>query len=156
MPYGIALFLIWLVLLLRFPRVMLPVSGIVAALGLLLAAVMGVLQWQQGQRIEKLAFELQYQPESCPFGQPLFVSIRNHGERTSRNISWQLWANQPGYNSNLVDVAASDQRFNLGIDLQPGADTQVCYSLPRLRSGYRESELEYRADTVRADFIKEQ
>ena len=155
MPYGIALFLIWLVLLLRFPRVMLPVSGIVAALGLLLAVVMGVLQWQQGQRIEKLVFELQYQPESCPFGQPLFVSIRNQGERTARNISWQLWASQSGYNSNLVDVASNDQRFNLGIELQPGAVTQACYSLPRLRRGYRESELQYRADAVRADFIKE-
>ncbi|MEL0168440.1 MAG: hypothetical protein VW877_09975 [Pseudomonadaceae bacterium] len=156
MPYGIALFLIWLVLLLRFPRVMLPVSAVVAGLGLLLGAIMGVLQWQQSQRIDHLAFELSYQPDSCPFGQPLAVSVRNGGERSARNISWQLWVNQPGYNSNLVDAASSDQRFTLNTELAPGAATRVCYSLPRLRRGYRESELEYRADAVRADFITEQ
>ncbi len=156
MPYGIALFLIWLVLLLRFPRVMLPVSAVIAGLALLLGAIMGVLQWQQSQRIEQLAFELSYQPESCPFGQPLAVSIHNGGERSARNVSWQLWVNQPGYNSNLVDVASNDQRFTLASELAPGADTRVCYSLPRLRRGYRESELEYRADAVRADFIQEQ
>ena len=156
MPYGIALFLIWLVLLLRFPRVRLPVSAVVAGLALLLGAIMGVLQWQQSQRIDHLAFDLSYQPDSCPFGQPLAVRIHNGGELTARNISWLLWVNQPGYNSNLVDVASSDQRFTLGPDLLPGADTLVCYSLPRLRRGYRESELQYRADAVRADFIEEQ
>ena len=45
MPFlGVAIFLVWLVLLLRFPRVMLPVSGVLAGLGLLLGLVMGLLQ----------------------------------------------------------------------------------------------------------------
>lgn len=154
MPYGIVLFLIWLVLLLRFPRVMLPVSGVLAAVGLLLGAVMGVLQWQQSQRIEQLSVNLQYQPADCPFGKPLAAVVHNHGEQTARNISWQLWAYQQGYNSNLLDVGSSGQRFTLPGELAAGAQTRACYSIPRLRSGYQEAELLYRADTLRADFRK--
>ncbi|UJJ32610.1 hypothetical protein [Halopseudomonas maritima] len=152
MPYGIALFLVWLVLLLRFPRVMLPVSGVIAAVGLLLGVIMGVLQWQQNQRVEQLGFSLQYQPADCPFGKPLAVVVRNHGEQTARNITWQLWAYQQGYNSNLLDVGSSGQRFSLPGELPAGAQSRVCYSIPRLRSGYSEAELQYRTDTVRADF----
>ena len=119
MPYGIALFLIWLVLLLRFPRVMLPVSAVVAGLALLLGAIMGVLQWQQSQRIDHLAFDLSYQPDSCPFGQPLAVRIHNGGELTARNISWLL--GQPAR-----------------LQLQPGRRCQQRSTLhPRPRSATR-------------------
>jgi len=154
MPYlGLAIFLVWLVLLMRFPRVMLPVSGVLAGIGLLLALVMGFLQWQQSQRVEQLAFDLSYQPQQCEFGKPLAVRITNGSNYPVKNITWQLLANQPGHNSNLLDAGLALD-FASTAHLQPGEQKLFCYSVPRLRSGYRETELEYHADAVRAEFIK--
>lgn len=154
MPYlGLAIFLVWLVLLLRFPRVMLPVSGVLAGVGLLLGLIMGFLQWQQSQRIEQLAFDLSYQPQQCEFGKPLAVRISNQSSYPVQNIAWQLLASQPGHNTNLLDAGVALD-FTSSARLQPGEQKLLCYSVPRLRRGYRETELEYRVDAVRAEFIR--
>ena len=154
MPFlGAAIFLVWLVLLLRFPRVMLPVSGVVAGLGLLLGLVMGLLQWQQGQRLDQLAFDLSYQPQQCEFGKPLAVRISNQSSYAAEHIQWQLVASQPGQNTNLLDAGVA-QEFTSAARLVSGEQQLLCYSVPRLRSGYREAELEYRVDAVSAEFIK--
>ena len=153
MPFlGVAIFLVWLVLLLRFPRVMLPVSGVLAGLGLLLGLVMGLLQWQQVQRVEQLAFDLAYQPEQCEFGKPLVVRISNQSDSAVQHIHWQLVASQPGYNTNLLDAGVALD-FSSPTRLAPGEQVKLCFSVPRLRRGYREAELDYQADEVSAEFI---
>ena len=153
MPFlGVALFLVWLILLLRFPRVMLPVSGVLASMALLLGLIMGLLQWQQAQRIEQLSFELTYQPAQCDFGKPLAVRISNRGDIAVHHIRWQLVASQPGYSTNLLDAGVALE-FNSPARLAPGEQVKLCFSVPRLRRGYREAELEYQADEVSAEFI---
>lgn len=152
MPLGIALLLIWLVLLLRFPRIMLPVSGVLIGLGLLLATGVGIKQWLDGRQVDKLDISIRYAPDTCEFGKPLSVRIANQGSRTANHISWRLQANQPGYNTNLLDVSMADAVYQTDQALPPGEQWQRCYSTPRLRSGYRAPDLEYRAERVRADF----
>lgn len=154
MPLGIALLLIWLVLLLRFPRIMLPASGIIVALTLVLAAGVGLWQWHYGREVQRLDISIQHAPEACDFGKPLQVRIHNRAERTASHISWRLVARQPGYNTNLLDIGVTEGIYQTSQLLAPGAQWQQCYPVPRLRSGYRPVDLEYQADKVSADFIK--
>lgn len=154
MPLGIALFLIWLVLLLRFPKIMLPFSGVIAALALLLAAALGLRHWYTGGLIGQLDISIEYQPESCDFGKPLRVLIVNQGERTVNQMSWQLMATQPDYNTNLLDISVSDATYQIDQAIAPGQQWQGCYAVPRLRSGARAPDLEYRMDRIGADFQK--
>ncbi len=154
MPFlGVAIFFAWLILLLRFPRVMLPVSGVLAGLGLLLGLAVGFLQWQQAQRIDQLDFELTYQPQQCEFGKPLAVRIRNQSAYPVQQIHWQLEASQPGYDTNVLDSGVALD-FSTATRLAPGEERLLCYSVPRLRRGYREAELEYRVEAVNAEFIR--
>lgn len=154
MPLGIALLLIWLVLLIRFPRIMLPTSVIIVGLTLVLAAAVGIWQWHYGKEVQRLEINIQYAPQACDFGKPLQVQIRNHADRTASHISWRLLARQPGYNANLLDTGVTESIYQTSQALQPGGQWQQCYRMPRLRSGFRAADLEYQADKVRADFIE--
>lgn len=154
MPLGITLLLIWLVLLVRFPRIMLPASGIIVAISLILAAGVGIWQWQHDKQVDMLEISVLHLPEQCDFGKPLQISIQNNSSRTATQISWQLLAVQPGYNTNLLDIGVTAGIYRLSQPLHPAQQWQQCYSVPRLRTGYRAEDLEYHADKVRADFIK--
>lgn len=152
MPLGITLLLIWLILLVRFPRIMLPVSGVIVAITLLLAAGVGIWQWRHDQQVQQLEISVRHVPEQCDFGKPLQVSIHNTGQRTATHITWHLRAVQPGYNTNLLDTGVSDSIYQLSQPLPAAGQWQQCYSVPRLRSGYRASDLQYQAERVRAEF----
>lgn len=152
MPLAILLLLVWLVLVVRFPRVMLPVSGILIALSVLLAIGVGVRQWHIERQTSKVDISIRHAPDSCDFGKPLAVTIENRSKRTANRVSWHLKALQPGFNTNLVDVGVSANIYQVSDALPAGAQWQGCYSVPRLRSGYRADDLEYHAAQVRADF----
>jgi hypothetical protein len=152
MPLGIVLLLVWLVLLVRFPRVMLPVSGVLAGLGLLLALFVFGRQWLEDRHTGQLAVQLSYAPEACDFGRPLRVTIENQSNRSASDIRWQLHATQAGFNTNLLDLSSTDATFRIDQQLAPGETLERCYAVPRLRSGFREPDLTYRAEALRADF----
>lgn len=150
MSLGITLLLIWLVLLVRFPRIMLPASGIIVAIMLVLAAGVGIRQWQHDKQVDLLEISVRHLPEQCDFG----VSVHNNSTHTATQASWQLRAVQPGYNTNLLDIGVTENLYRLGQPLHPAQQWQQCYSVPRLRSGFRAEDLEYYADKVRADFTQ--
>lgn len=154
MPLGIVLLLVWLVLLVRFPRVMLPVSGVLAGLGLLLALFVVGRQWLDDRHTDQLLVQISYAPESCDFGRPLQVAIENQSGRTASNIHWRLHATQPGFNTNLLDLNTTDATFRLDQALEPGESWIRCYRVPPLRSGFRAPDLNYRAEGIRADFSR--
>lgn len=152
MPLGILLLLIWLVLLVRFPRIMLPASGILVALILLLASALGIRQWQTERQTSRVTISIRHAPAHCDFGKPLVVTIDNGSKRTVSQLSWQLQAIQPGFNTNLVDVGINANTYQLDQQLPPGEQWHGCYSVPRLRSGYRADDLEYHAAQIHAEF----
>lgn len=152
MALGIALLLVWLILLVRFPRVMLPASGIIVAIALLLAAAAGTWQWWHERQVSDLQISVSHAPEACDFGKPLQVSIHNTARHTASHISWQLTAVQPGYNTNLLDIGVTASLYEVNQTLQPGEQWQACYAVPRLRSGYRAADLDFHAERVRAEF----
>ena len=152
MALGIALLLVWLILLVRFPRVLLPASGIILVIALLLAAAAGVWQWRHGQHVSQLEISVQYAPQACDFGKPIQVTVHNTSHRTTGHISWQLRATQPGYNTNLLDIGVTGNTYQLDQALQPDEQWQACYVVPPLRSGHRAADLQYLAERVRADF----
>ncbi|WOD11985.1 hypothetical protein RPW65_03695 [Pseudomonas sp. NyZ704] len=152
MALGIALFLIWVVLLLRFPRIMLPISGAVAALALLVAAALGLRHWYTGNLVDHLHTSVAFQPDDCAFGKPLRVLIENRSDRTATQIRWQLTATQPDYNTNLVDIGITDATYQTEQALPPGQQWQGCYRVPPLRSGAHAADLDYRLDRLDADF----
>lgn len=152
MPLGIVLLLVWLVLLVRFPRIMLPVSGILITLALLLAGALGFREWQADRQLSQIDIDLSYVPDQCDFGKPLALTIQNNSERTVDHLSWQLLAIQPGFNTNLVDVGISANTYRVSQRLKPGDQWHDCYSVPRLRSGYHPGDLEYHAIKIQADF----
>lgn len=152
MPLGIVLLLVWLILLLRYPRIMLPASGVLVALALLLAAFVGVRQWQNNQHLDQLHISIDYQPEACDFGKPLRVRIDNQSGRIASNIEWQLHASQAGQQRNLLDTTVTGGDYRVGEPMKAGGDWERCYRAPALRSGYRPSDLSYRAVELSAHF----
>lgn len=152
MPLGIALLVVWLILLVRFPRVMLPASGIIVVIALLLAAAAGVWQWRHERHVDQLDITVRYLPQACDFGKPLQVSIHNTSPRPVRQISWQLKALQPGFNTNLLDVGVSASTYQVSRALAADEQWQECHAVPPLRSGYRAADLQYHADRIRAEF----
>lgn len=152
MALGIVLLLVWLILLVRFPRPMVPASLVIAALALLLGAFVASMQWLEGRRVDQLDISITYAPEACDFGKPLRVDITNNSAHTVTNISWRLLAAQPGYNSNLVDTSTAASTYRINQPIPPDENWTGCYQVPRLRTGYRAPDLDYRADHVRADF----
>lgn len=154
MALGIALLLAWLILLVRFPRIMLPASGVIVVIFLLLAAAVGAWQWRHEQQVSRLEISIHHRPQACDFGKPLQVSIHNTSRHTTNHLSWQLRAIQPGYNTNLLDIGVTSNTYQLSRPLHPDEQWQECYAVPPLRSGYRAADLQYHADHIRAEFQK--
>ena len=152
MALGIALLLVWLILLVRFPRIMLPASGIIVVIALLLAAAAGIWQWRHGQQVSQLEISIEYAPEACDFGKPIQVSIHNTSGQAAHHVNWQLRATQPGYNTNLLDIGVTGSTYQLDQTLHPDEHWQGCYVVPPLRSGHRAADLQYHAERIRADF----
>lgn len=151
MPLALILLVVWILLLLRFPRVMLPASFGVLGVALLIGGAVAVKQWLDARQLARIDIRIQYLPQECEFGKPLQVSITNNSDLTARRISWQMLARQPGYSSNLLDVGSRDASWETDTALAPGAHWQQCLAVPRLRSGYRAEQLEYQAQHLRAD-----
>ena len=149
MPFGIVLLLVWLVLLVRFPRLMLPATGILIGIAVLLAAGVGINQWRHDQRVSQIEISIHYAPDSCDFGKPLQVHINNPTSRTISQLDWQISATQPGYNTNLVNTR---NVYQIDQPLQNKEQWQQCYALPPLRSGYRATDLAFHAEQVHANF----
>ena len=152
MALGIVLLLAWLILLLRFPRPMVPASLIIVALALLLGAIVATMQWLDGRRVDQLDINIAYAPDACEFGKPLRVDVTNNSAHTVTHISWRLLAAQPGYNSNLVDTSTTASTYRIEHSIPPDGNWTGCYQVPRLRTGYRAPDLDYRTDHLRADF----
>lgn len=149
---GIVLSIVWLVLLIRYPRAMLPASVILVAIALLLGAVVGIWQWQHERQVSRLEITVEHRPAACDFGKPLQVTVHNTGSRATDWISWQLRAVQPGYNTNLLDVGVTGSTYRLDRPLHADERWQECHAVPPLRSGYQPADLQYHADHVRAEF----
>lgn len=152
MPLGIVLLVVWLLLLLRYPRVMLPASGVMVVLALLLAAFVGIRQWQNDQHLEQLHISIAYQPEGCEFGKPLRVEIHNRTGLVASNIEWQLHATLAGQQRNLLDTSVAEGRYRLDESLAAGDRWLHCFTVPPVRSGYRASELRFHAQDPSATF----
>lgn len=152
MVLGVVLLLVWLILLLRFPRIMVPASLIIVGLALLLGAIVATMQWLDSRRVDQLDIRISYAPDGCEFGKPLRVDITNQSSDTAVSIRWRLLATQPGYNSNLVDTDTAAATYQMNQPLPPEAHWTGCYQVPRLRTGYRAPDLDYRTDRLRADF----
>ena len=150
MPLGIVLLLIWLVLLVRYPRAMLPATAIIGVIALLIAVVAGAAQWRHERQVRQIEISIRHDPERCDFGRPLRVEVHNGSARTVTGMSWQLRASQPGYSFDLLTSEASRRAYQLDEVLPVDGRWQRCYPAPALRSGYRAGDLEYRADQVRA------
>ncbi|QIB49729.1 hypothetical protein [Pseudomonas sp. OIL-1] len=152
MALGIVLLLAWLILLVRFPRPMVPASLVLVGLALLLGAIVATMQWLDGRRADQLDMSVAYAPDACEFGKPLRVDIINNSAHTVTLISWRLLAAQPGFNTNLVDTSTTAATYRVDQSIPPEGDWTGCYRVPRLRTGYRAPDLDYRMDDVRAEF----
>ncbi|TVP90959.1 MAG: hypothetical protein EA348_05135 [Pseudomonadaceae bacterium] len=151
MALGVILLLIWLVLLIRFPRVMVPASAGVVVVALVLAALVALWQWFSQRHIDELAFNYRYAPTECQPGKPLQLTLVNQSSRSISNINWQLVGSPAGMNTNMLDVGGAGASYRYAGPLAAGDEWQQCYEMPRLRSGYRAVDLEYRAERIRAD-----
>jgi hypothetical protein len=152
MLIGALLVLTWLVLLIRYPLRAVPIS-LGAVLGL--AVVAGWVVWQE-QREQSLLAQLQVQisfdSRACPGAQPLRVTLHNQSDKALRNLRWETQAFAPGDRVNLVERAYDAPRYQGPGNLQPGESWESCMPAPRLRSGYRASSLEFRAERLEGSF----
>ncbi len=152
MLVGAILLLSWLVLLVRYPAKALPIS-LAALLGLALVA--SWVLWQESREnrhLAQLQLRLEYVPQDCPAGQPLRVELKNDSPVALKRLRWDVAAYRPGDSINLARQLYDSPRYQGPGDLQPGARWQACIPLPTLRSGYRASTLEFRAERLEGSF----
>lgn len=152
MLIGALLILTWLVLLVRYPLRAVPVS-LAALLGLGLVA--GWVLWQEQRErmlLGRLELRLDYAPEHCPATQPLRISMRNDSGHALQSLRWDVAAYAPGSRTNLVQSTYDAPVYQGPGDLQAGEQWQSCLPLPPLRSGYRASTLEFRAENLQGHF----
>ena len=153
MLFGAILLLSWLILLIRYPAKALPVS-LAALLGL--GLVSAWVLWQEGrdQRdLDQLQLRITYDPQHCPGDQPLATTLSNGSAATLLVLRWKIAAYRPGESTNLAENLYAMPHYS-GPALQPGATWNSCLPLPPLRSGYRASSLEFRAERLQGNFSR--
>lgn len=154
MLYGSILVLSWLILLVRYPSKAFPIT-LVALIGL--GIVAGVVVWQEGREnhyLANLELRLNYDPQQCPADRPLSIELKNASPAVLTELQWQVAAYRPGDTVNLAQGLYESPRYSGPGDLQPGASWQHCMPLPNLRSGYRASSLEFRAERIQGSFVR--
>ena len=154
MIFGAILVLSWFILLIRYPAKALPISlAALVGLGLVASWVL----WQESRENRHLAhleIRLSHAPESCPADRPLSVHLHNGSDSALVDLRWQVAAYRPGDSVNLAQRFYETPRYSGPGDLLPGADWQTCLPLPTLRSGYRASTLEFRAEKLQGTFSR--
>ncbi|UQY33266.1 multidrug transporter [Pseudomonas fulva] len=154
MIFGAILVLSWFILLIRYPAKALPISlAALAGLGLVASWVL----WQESRENRNLAhleLRLSYAPENCPADRPLQLHLHNGSEAALQALRWQVAAYRPGDSVNLAQRLFEAPRYSGPGELLPGADWQTCLPLPTLRSGYRASTLEFRAEQLQGTFSR--
>ncbi len=154
MIFGAILVLSWFILLIRYPAKALPISlAALAGLGLVASWVL----WQESRENRNLAhleLRLSYAPENCPADRPLQLHLHNGSEAALQALRWQVTAYRPGDSVNLAQRLFEAPRYSGPGELLPGADWQTCLPLPTLRSGYRASTLEFRAEQLQGTFSR--
>lgn len=154
MIFGAILVLSWFILLIRYPAKALPISlAALAGLGLVASWVL----WQESRENRNLAhleLRLSYAPESCPADRPLELHLHNGSAAALQELRWQISAYRPGDSVNLAQRLFEAPRYSGPGELLPGADWQNCLPLPVLRSGYRASTLEFRAEQLQGTFSR--
>lgn len=154
MIFGAILVLSWFILLIRYPAKALPISLAAAAgLGLVASWVL----WQESRENRNLAhleLRLSYAPQSCPADRPLSLHLHNGSDAALQELRWQVTAYRPGDSVNLAQRLYETPRYSGPGELLPGADWHTCLPLPTLRSGYRASTLEFRAEQLQGSFSR--
>ena len=154
MLFGAILVLTWLVLLIRYPSKALPISlAALVGLGLVASWVL----WQEARENRHLAhleLRLSHNPQRCPADRPLAVDLTNGSQAALLELRWQVAAYRPGDSANLAERLYESPRYSGPGELLPGATWQDCLPLPTLRSGYRASTLEFRAERLQGSFSR--
>src|SRR5690606_18554037 len=101
MPLGIVLLLVWLVLLVRYPRPMLPATAIIGVIALLIAAVAAVAQGRNQSQLSHSEIRTGNDPGHGEFGRPRRAGVHNRSSRTVTGQSWQMRASPPAYSFDL-------------------------------------------------------
>lgn len=152
MLYGTLLIVTWIILLIRYPSRALPISGA----GLVgLAAVIALAIWQDSndtRQLQHLELRIAYQPEQCPPGRPLAVSLKNGASRPLLELRWKVAAYRPGDTTDLAENLYEAPRYRGPGALLAGDAWSDCLPLPPLRPGYRASTLEFRAEHLNGRF----
>jgi hypothetical protein len=152
MLIGALLIATWLILLIRYPRRAVPISlGALLGLGLVAAWVI----WQEQREehfLAQLELQMSYAPSRCPAGQPLLIKLDNHSPKPMQSLRWEVAAYSPGSSLDLVTSSYNAPQYQGPGDLQPGQRWESCAPLPPLRSSYRSSNLEFRAERLQGRF----
>ena len=152
MLFGAILVLSWLILLIRYPAKALPISlAALIGLGLVAAWVL----WQEGREnraLSHLQLRIDYDLQRCQADRPLALTLSNGSDAAVQALRWQIAAYRPGENINLAERLYESPRYSGPGELLPGATWETCLPLPTLRSGYRASSLEFRAEDLQGHF----
>ncbi|MDT4860919.1 hypothetical protein FQZ97_955010 [compost metagenome] len=80
------------------------------------------------------------------------LELKNGSQAALLELRWQIAAYRPGDSVNLAERLYESPRYSGPGELLPGASWQDCLPLPNLRSGYRASTLEFRAERLQGSF----
>lgn len=152
MLFGAILILSWFILLIRYPSKALPVT-LIAVIGLCIIA--STVIWQENREkshLAELEMRFTYDPQNCPADRPLALTLKNASPKPLLELQWEMAAYRPGDSVNLVENTYESPRYSGPGDLLPGSTWNNCLPLPPIRSGYRASSLEFRAERIQGSF----
>tara|TARA_B100001093_G_scaffold349912_1_gene334492 strand:- start:388 stop:837 length:450 start_codon:yes stop_codon:yes gene_type:complete len=120
---------------------------------IIVAGVVGIIEWQSNQSnnpVDPVEISFSYDPSICSEEYPLFVTIKNIGDRTLSKVEYQIEGRRKGYSTNVLKSRLSYQRNFSDKILNPGESYTQCVRL-LLKTEYASIDpktLEYNAYSV--------
>ncbi len=151
--FGLLFAIIFLIVLIRFPRQTLSVIGLlIVGIIILWHTTITIPENARKARDGKIQLLVSYNTEVCSPEYPLNIVIVNKSDKTIADTNWELAAYIPGHSSNLVDYSGED--YSCDKIIKAGESWSICYKLPEKleSSNYELGKLEYKIQYRRFNF----
>src|ERR1041384_1856982 len=128
--------MIWIALIaarflfIAFPKRMLAVTGIAAALLLIIYLLLVAYGDNRQKEQDAVVVSVKFDTKACGTNLPLHVTIKNDGVKTVSKVEWSFEAHHPGYSERLTYQNASSDKI-----LAKGESSNICFRAPRIEDG---------------------
>jgi hypothetical protein len=126
--FGIIFLIIFIILLVKFPKLILLISFSFIVLCVVLWFIFVKIPDDNRKAMNNsIAVSVSYNLSFCNSAYPLFATIKNNSSKTITRVYWDLNIYIPGYST---DISGYDNHYSSDKILKPGEGWKSCYKLP--------------------------